>query len=239
MKNPCLAGLTALMVITFASLPGHAQERFMVNLNFELGFPQGGFKSNVDRAVIGGSATFLYRLPRSPLLVGGSFAFMNYGYDTREEFFSPDIPEVLVDVTTANNIFNAAFLVRLQPLHGPVEPYVEGLLGLNHLYTETTVYDQEYNDEDDEIASTVHLRDTAFCYGAGAGVMVQILGFSRGGRLLSPGLYVDLALRYVKGGRAEYMREGDLVRGDGFLEYYVHQSNTDLVRTTLGLTFTF
>ena len=239
MKSHCLAGLMALTVMALMTLPGYGQERFLVNLNFDLGFPQGGFRSNIDRTIIGGSASFLYRLPRSPFLVGASLAFLNYGCESREEFFSPEIPEVWVDVTTANNIFNATFLFRIQPLHGPVEPYVEGLLGLNHFYTETTIYDQEYSDDDDEIASTVHLRDTAFCFGAGAGVMVNILGFSQNGRRIGSGLYLDLALRYFKGGRAEYMGEGDLVRGDGFLEYYVRESTTDLVKTTIGLTFVF
>jgi hypothetical protein len=238
MKRHCLAGIMALSIMAFLALPGYSQERFQANLNFELGFPQGAFKNNVDRTAIGGSADFLYRLLRSPFLVGASCAFMNYGCDSREEFFSPDIPEVLVDVTTTNNIFNVYFLFRFQPLTGPVQPYVEALLGLNYLYTETAVYDQEYND-DEEIASTVQLHDTAFSYGAGAGVMISILGFSHHGRRIGSGLYLDLGLRYLKGGRAEYMREGDLVRGNGTLEYYVRESTTDLVKTTIGLTYAF
>jgi len=238
MKSHRLAGLMALIFIALLAIPGYGQERFQANFNFELGFPQGGFKNNIDRTAIGGSAYFLYRLPSSPFLVGASFAFMNYGCDTREEFFSPDIPEVLVDVTTTNNIFNAHFLFRFQPVYGPVQPYVEGLLGLNHLYTETSIYNQEY-DEDDEIASTVHVRDTVFSYGAGAGVMIHLVGFSHRGRRTGPGLYLDLGLRYLKGGRAEYMREGDLVHGDDFLEYTVRESTTDLVKAFIGLTFTF
>jgi hypothetical protein len=238
MKSLRTAGVIALSILAFFANLGYGQERFQANINFMLGFPQGSFKNNIDRTAIGGSADFLYRLPRSPFLVGASIAFMNYGYESREEFFSPDIQEVLVDVATSNNIFNAHFLFRVQPLYGPVQPYIEGLLGVNHLYTETAVSTQEY-DEDDEIARTVNLQDTVFSYGAGAGVMIHLLGSSHRGRSVGQGLYLDLGLRYLKGGRAEYMREGDLVRGDGFVEYYVRESKTDLVKTFIGLTFAF
>jgi hypothetical protein len=238
MKSHRLIGLVALAVMALLAIPGYGQERFQANLNFDLGFPQGGFKNNIDRTAIGGSGEFLYRLPYSPFFVGASFSFMNYGCDTREEFFSPDIPEVLVDVTTTNNIFNACFLFRYQPVYGPVQPYVEGLLGLNHLYTETSIYDREY-DEDDEIASTVHIRDTVFSYGAGAGVMIHLASFSHRGRGVGPGLYLDLGLRYLKGGRAEYMGEGDLEHGHNSLGYTVRESTTDLVKANIGLTFTF
>ena len=238
MKSYRSAGLLAVTLIALLTIPGYGQERFFANFNFELGFPQGDFKNNVDRTAIGASAYFLYRLPHSPLLVGASFAFMNYGCDTREEFLSPNIPEVLVDVTTTNNIFNAHFLFRFQPVYGPVQPYVEALLGLNHLFTETSIYNQG-GDEDGEIAGTVHVQDTVFSYGAGAGVMIHLLGFSHNRLRTGPGLYLDLGLRYLKGGRAEYMREGDLVHGDDFLEYTVRESTTDLVKAYIGLTLTF
>jgi len=230
------ARIAVLMgILCLTGVFGFSQERFQANAGLTLGYPQGEFKRNLDNTGIGGSALFLYRLPRSPVSVGVSFGVMVYGSEVREEPFSSTVPDVYVDVKTRNYILLGHFVARFQPFEGYFRPYVDGLFGLNYIWTETGVYDQS-GYEDDRIARTVNLSDTTLSYGIGGGVMIQVVDV----RSRHPwGVYVDLGIRYLKGGNAEYMREGSIERWDGRLEYEVRESVTDLMTLNIGVTFCF
>ena len=105
--------------------------------------------------------------------MGFSLGFLVYGSETRKELLSSAIPEVLVDITTTNNIFLCHLLLRVQPPEGKFRPYLDGLIGFNNFYTNTRVHSQRYS-EDDTIASTNIYKDLAFSYRAGGGLMIQV-----------------------------------------------------------------
>jgi hypothetical protein len=226
----------AIMILAFgqATLGG---ERFQASLNFLMGYPQGDFRMNVDRTFYGLSGEFFYRLPRSPLSVGVTLEYLNYGSESRLEAFSRDIPDVLVDVTTRNGIFSAAALLRLSPVQGSFEPYVEILAGVNYLFTYTSVNDD--GDWSEDIATTTNFDDSAFTYGAGAGAVVRALEIrSHQGRSLFS-LNMEIGLRYCRGRTAEYLRKGSIRRENGQLQFEPLMSTTDLVKTHLGIVFRF
>jgi hypothetical protein len=202
-----------------------------------MAYPQNGFKDNVDRTFYGVSGEFFFRLPRSPFSVGVSLEYLNYGSETRTGPLSTDFPEVWVDVTTRNCIFSTAAVLRLSPARGPFCPYVEGLIGFNYLFTYTSVSDDDGGSED--IASTTNFDDWAFAYGVGAGAVVRVLDVrGREGRSVFS-LDLDMGLRYMKGGNAEYLREGSILRGRGSVTYTPLTSTTDLLKTHIGIAFRF
>lgn len=232
--RPAVAIIFALAALSLSSF---AEERFQASMNFLVSYPQNGFKNNVDRTFYGVSGEFFFRLPRSPFLVGISLEYLNYGSETRTGPLSVDIPEVWVDVTTRNCIFSSAVVLRLSPAGGPFCPYVEGLVGFNYLFTYSSVSDDD--DWSDDIASTTNFDDWVFTYGAGAGAVVRVLDVrGREGRSAFS-LYLDMGLRYLKGGNAEYLREGSILRGRGYITYTPLTSTTDLLKTRVGIAFRF
>lgn len=234
-------GLRFFGIIGFALLfftsSGYSQVRFQSGVDFTLGFPQGEFKENVDRIGLGGSGYFVYKLPKSPLALGVCVGVLIYGSDTREEPFSTEIPEVYVDVSTRNYILMCHFLFRVQPSEGKLRPYLDGLIGFNYLWTETGIYDQ--GSVFDDIARSVNFSDLALSYGAGGGLMIPVFEKKENKSQRPFGIFIDVGIRYLKGGNAEYLKEGSIRRENGEVEYDVSESITDFITARIGVSFTF
>lgn len=228
--------VTVLLMFVFVSL-GAAQSRFHVGLNFVPMFPQGGFKDQIDGMGWGGSLNFAYRIPRSILSVGASFGYYVYGYQSRFEPLSMTIPDMLVKVSTTNAVVTGHTFIRLQPLRGSLRPYLDGLVGFQHLTTDTRVrLDSDY---DGGYPSSNNWCDTVLSYGLGGGLMILLTrqdGYRTRGRFR---IALDMGFRYMKGGTAEYLTEDAIeVIGDEVF-YYVSESRTDIVTARLGVIFSF
>jgi len=238
MKKMRETGVLVLLFVLLTSF-GFSQYRFQAGGYFAMGFPQNEFKENVDNISYGASGYFTYRLPNSPLSVGLSFSFLMYGHESREEPFGPNVPEVWVDVNTTNAMIMGHFLLRLQPPTGRLRPYLDGLFGFKLLTTDTRVRSKEFLD-DEAIASSNHIRDTALSFGAGAGVIICAYAAPRRPyRGSSFAVYVDLGARYLKGGNTEYMIEGSLIRNGDDIIYEVYESTTDIITMHIGVSFSF
>jgi hypothetical protein len=216
-----------------------AQPRFQGGLNFALGFPQGAFKENTGSNGYGLSGQFAYRLPETPFWIGANLGFLIYGNDTREINF-PGAP-VWVDVTTSNNIFMGHLMLRVQAPSGAMRPYIDGLLGFNYLWTETRIEDQDYNDDNNDIASSTNLDDAAWSYGAGGGILFQVYTppEREDGTRPIDGVFVDVGVRYLRGNEAEYLKEGSITQVGNDWHYDVKKSVTDIVVWHIGAVVTF
>lgn len=247
-------------LVLLASVAG-SEPVIRIGGNFDLGYPQEEFRDNVDNTGVGGGLFLAIGSTDVPVGIGASVDIMEYGRETREAPWSTTIPDVFVDVETTNNLVAAHLFVRLQPSSGFFQPYAEGLIGLHYLSTSTSVSDQ--GEESEAIASTKHLSDVVFSYGAGAGVMFrvwkpsdksdpeedlawkddpdeEIEGVEAGEgkdkvKVESIGIFLDA--RYLRGGEAEYLREGSITIEDGRVEYDVRRSRTDIVVFRIGLSF--
>ena len=217
---------------------GNAHESFQTGVYFSIGFPQNEFKDRVDQIGLSGFGHFAYKFRNSPFSVGLSLGLLVYGSETREELLSIAIPEVLVDVTTTNNILLCHLLLSVQPPEGKFRPYLDGLIGLNNFYTNTRVHSQR-SSEDDTIASTRIHNDLAFSYGAGSGLMIQVFSSlnkeGKGPVVMS----IDVAIRYLKGGRAEYLKKGAIHLENDQVLYNVDRSTIDLLSGYVGVSFSF
>ena len=237
-KIKSLASLILIILLPLSSASVFSQDKFQAGGHFMLGFPQGEFRENVENTGFGGSFYFAYRFPRSFFSTGISFGFMIYGHERREEALGPTIPDLIVDVTTTNSILLGHLFFRLQPPQGRFRPYLDGLVGLNYLTTDTSL--DEHNDWDDDQISSNNFNDLALSYGMGGGIMVSLVEFRRvgsGRRVLS--LDLDFGVRYLKGGEAEYLKKGSIHREDGSVTYDVYRSRTDLLKANVGVTFSF
>jgi hypothetical protein len=208
----------------------NAQSRFQTTFSFSMGFPQGEFGDNVDNTGLGLNAGFNYRIGHSPVLIGVSFGFLQYGSVSRTTPLSPDIPELIVDVNTSNNILAAHFLARYEFLRyeSRIRPYVEGLVGLNYLWTQTSI------DDSDDVIST-NFDDSTGSFGGGGGVLIGLYH-----NAVSPfQIDLDLGARWLSGGDASYLTEGSIIRENGTVKYVVTESDTNLFVTNFGVAFSF
>lgn len=237
MKKICLLATkvaSALSVSFLALLIGgativRAQER-QAGIYFTTIVPRGEFSENVTNNGYGVSGQFLVRLAGSPFLAGGDIGIAIYGSESRIEPISSTIPNLRVRVRTTNNIFLAHFLLRAQPRTGPVRPYVDGLIGLKHLFTVTSISDLF---DDETIASSTDLSDTSFSYGFGGGLQIPLTKGPEARILL------DTNVRYLRGGRAEYLRKGSIREENGLVIFDVFSSRTDVLAVQIGVTFRF
>lgn len=233
--TPLIGVILAVLLFSFFS---SLRAEIKLGINFTPGFPQNDFKKNIDRTTWGGTLNLAYRFPRSVLSVGTSLTFMIYGKETRHEFLSPAIPEILVDVTTTNTIFLGHLFVRLQPQEGIIRPYFDALAGLNYITTYTSI---DNSGLCGDMISSNNYDDTVFSYGAGGGVMLPLLKVirSKGEEADLFSLDLDIGFRFFKGGVAEYLKKGSIIREPGHVFYEVYRSSTDLFTAHFGLSFSF
>lgn len=220
------------MVWLGLSVAAQAQTTFQGSLYFLTGFPQGEFRTNVGNAGFGLDFDLGLRFLEAPVLLGATVGFMVYGIERRREPFSLTIPDVTVEVETVNNMAMGHLLMRLQPRMDRFWPFGEGLVGVRHFYTRTSI-----KSEQQEVAASTNYEDVALSYGYGLGLEIELYRRPTPKRLQR--LLIHLGGRYLFGAEAEYLRKGSIRRENGRVTYDVYRSRTNVLVGRVGLTYHF
>jgi hypothetical protein len=198
-------------------------------------FPQGEFKQNIGENGYGISFNGSYQFKELPFSLGLNTGWARYGSETRTETL---IWPVKVDVKTGNDIAFAQLFGRAEYNIGFLNPYVEILFGFNYLYTNTEISDIDSYGFDD-VASDTQFDDIDLSYGFAAGTMIKIYDYQGGNDYLDK-LFLDFRMSYMQGGNAEYLREGDLIKGaNNEILFNKSESAIDYVTINVGLSFQF
>lgn len=234
----CLILMCPIIFPAFAQRPQSMQ----AGANFTIGIPQNDFRENIDNNAFGGTGFFLYNIPRSPVHIGASIGFMVYGSESYQRRLIPDVP-VSVDINTTNSILQGHLIFRVQPSQSSVRPYMDGLLGFNYLSTSTSIEDNDSWSNDDNIASENNFDDGVFSYGGGAGIQFQVY-HPTDEQIIQNNVYgvvIDIGVRYVKGGEAEYLDEGGIQYNEATknFDFDVKRSVTDLLTWHIGFAILF
>jgi len=225
-----------ISILLIAPDTGHCLGIFDGGVSLGIASPQGEFRDNVDRNGFSFSGSGLFRPGLVPVKFGIELGYINYGSEDRREPFSSTIPDVKVRVERTNNIFLGHMLVRLQQDVGTVSPYLDGLVGMNYLWTATKIRDV---DNFEEVASSNNLDDLAFSYGVGGGIMFRVYETSKIVGEIT-GIYIDLKVRYLYGGEAKYLKEGAVsIDEHSNVSYDISKSTTDLMLFQIGAVFSF
>ncbi len=229
--------LLFLLSFLFLAAPARSQVHPEGSLTFLVGVPVGQFEAAGGDVGFGVNMTGGLAFDELPVFVGLDLGLLVNGYERRSEPFSLTIPDVFVDVVTSNNILLGHFLVRLQPPNGPVRPYVDGLFGLKYFFTETRI--EDVDDYGESVFSSTNYDDTALSYGLGGGLQVKVYRGRLGGHGGRVAVQVNAGMRYLFGGHARYLRKGGIRRDRGRVELFIDESETDMILTQLGVTFSF
>jgi len=95
-------------------------------------------------------------------------------------------------------------------------------MGLQHLTTDTRVCD-DYDYDDERIASTNHL-------------LVHFLGPRK---KIRSSVMLDIGIRYIQGGVADYLMPGDIEIVWNNVNYFVSRSRTDMLIPRISVSFAF
>ncbi|MFC1607666.1 hypothetical protein ACFL47_06800 [Candidatus Latescibacterota bacterium] len=238
LRTVCICFLSAVTCALTLLIPGAVSaESFDVGIHFSVLSPKGDFHDAVDNNGLGLSVEGFYNPQAFPVKIGIQAGYSLYGITQRTEPFSQSIPDVRVDVETTNNIVTTHAVLRFQHHFGRLSPYLDGLFGFHYLFTETEVQDDDY---DEPIASTTNFDDIALSYGIGAGASVLLYSFDdedNPGKKLD--MLFDFSFRYLFGGEAEYLTQGDLRVENGEVIYSATRSNTDRVMMNFGVVFRY
>jgi hypothetical protein len=124
----------------------------------------------------------------------------------------------------------------MQGMSTNFRPFADALLGLNYLYTETTLRNRGFSGEEPVLRDT-NFDDTAMSYGLGAGFQIRLFNIPTSEEMNRPGRgYLVIQGRYMLGDEAEYLNS--LSTDNGTVVYDIRKSRTNLVYIQLGLTFT-
>jgi hypothetical protein len=243
-----VAILAAVLMLLFFATPAVAQVEqhaevptraygVSPEINVFVGIPTGAFSRQVDNVGIGGTFAFLGRIRHSPVSMGVELGGMIYGMESRREPFSTTIPDVTVRVQTSNNVGLGHFMVRLSPQTGLVQPYVDAMIGGKYLFTSTSIESEHANTGHHTVASSTNFDDLTWSYGAGGGLNVRLYDGVMGDRHGS--VHLNLGVRYLYGGEAEYLKRGSIRRNNGSVEYDVMRSRTDMIMPQFGVRMQF
>jgi hypothetical protein len=218
---------------------------FMVEVGFQMAFPTGEFADSLDNNGYGIGVDLAYQFKGTPIILGAEFGYTVFSSQTRNVPWSLTIPDVRVDVTTTNSyMFGTAFL-RFQPDLKYVLPYFEGHIGFNYLETTTKVEDEDnYDDDDYEIASSTDFSDGGLLYGFGGGLEIPVFKYRPSEEQMQTGdmpvnMSIDLQVRYFIGDELEYLDEDSKEIVNGEVNYYPKKSQTNILAPRIGFTVKF
>jgi hypothetical protein len=181
------------------------------------------------------------RLGKSLFTLGGEFGAMGYGSETRSVYVGnliPDIPDLSIRVNTDNEMWIGHLRFGAQRRVGRWRPYANGLIGFTELATRTSINgmvmcrgSQQTGGvtcDSETAAEATNAKDVVLSYGVAAGALIGFRSRSR-----SP--WLDVSLRYHRGGEAEYLTKGAIVREGDRAILNVSRSRTDMIMLYVGL----
>jgi hypothetical protein len=229
-KMILLAVLTSLMATLFA-LPSQAVEQ-EGGVRFMVGLPRGEFEDTLDDESYGLEANYGLRpIPGWSFGVGGNI--MTYGSEERK-YSHPLVEDY--NIETDNNMAGMYLYSQFRPLQGPVQPYVEGRVGMRYLWTESKITDEDWWDWD-EVGRQTNYDDWASFYGGSTGLLIQLRDSDMGRN--KPGVFLDAKVSWVQGNEATYLAEGDVDIVNDRPVFTPRTSKTSMTTYQLGVTLTF
>lgn len=202
------------------------EKSFFLGTNFQLGLPQGKFGENVNYTGWGFGGNVMWKLRKNtPLYMGVDFSFQNYDFQSVTEI-TFNLEEY--ETRTKNSIVLSHLQFRFYPeIDFPINPYIEGLIGVKSLLTRTILTDKT-DGIDEQINSQFENSDFALSLGGAIGFEIP---------LRKNYLFLDVRCSYLKGASGEYYarKEDDSNFVEPLDVFEIKNSATDLLIPQIGI----
>ncbi|MCU0448075.1 MAG: hypothetical protein MUE85_24505 [Microscillaceae bacterium] len=241
-----------------------AQAQTHFGFSGQVGIPTNNFRENTN--AVGGGFNFNAYFPFSPkvpIFLGINFGYMLYGVNQQRLVDNLEVKagNIVLDripvdfnINTNNNLINGLVSLRFKAPLQTIQPYLEGAVGFNYLYTRTKIIDNtgrftvnnnnNTTNNNNVINARTQINSWVLSYGGGGGFMINLGGSA----------FLDLRVLYLIGGRADYYDRSQTqnwtltfggsnynrqtpsditAQGDGIPK----SSTTDMFMGNIGLTF--
>lgn len=226
MRGAVLVGAMLVGVVASGAAQqpeGWGQPGFHAGGALVLAKPTGEFADYVDMGYgFAGHAVFNPNAD-GPFGLRADGIFIIYGSETNRYQL---LPLIEVDVTTTNQIAAFQFGPQLTLGKGSVQGYGYGQLGFSYFATTSSV---EGTSDATPFANTTNFDDLTFATSAGGGLRFRL---ASGWTPVS----LDLGVRYMRNGRARYLREGSIEITDDEVIITPVESETNLILYQIGVT---
>lgn len=194
----------------------------------EIGVPIGEFDDSWGRQLVGLSGNFTVPMRRLPFSYGFDFGWAHMGNKSREVAVSdPALTATAGDLSVRSNVYGYHALLRLQPFHGQVSPYVEGLTGARHFLTTTQI---KVDGLDEPLMEQRNESSVIGSAGLAAGIYYAP----------SRNFIIEGRVERLTGGKVRYVDPRSVeISPDGEVEYSTLSSGTRIVNITFGIGFRF
>lgn len=192
-----------------------------------IGEPINDFDRNFGRELIGVGGNFSVPMRRLPFESGMAFNWATMGGDddivALDSSFSASEGELQVKA----NMYAVHASIRLNPLKGGVNPYVEALGGFRTFSTRTKV---KIEDVTGSVINERLERDFTWSYGWAAGLMYTV----------TSNVYVEGRFENLRGGKVSYVDANSIeISPNGLVTYESLTSRSDMFNIVLGFGFKF
>jgi hypothetical protein len=214
-----------------------AQGRRAPSINFgvQVVQPLGQFGDVYDGYPAGFAGTFSAPLGNSPFEVGVGLAWNNMGsqnedvnaYVGTDEFGDSIYDQGTMRIRSNNNRFQ--ILGRFRPLNGFIQPYADGIFGVETYKTKTdiTLNGNGYTEADN--SQRQHL-DISYSYGYAIGLRFRV----------APSIFIDARFENLIGGFSTYVDQESIeVVDENSIRFETLESRTDKFTYQLGVAIGF
>ena len=236
------AGLIALMALgpaaaaaqhrgaPFSDPPSRGGgERWELGALFAVMSPQGHFGTLIDEGFGAGFSASLGFADTPAFRIRFDAGYVTYGSETLGVPVFAVTERIIADIVTRNNIGYLGLGPEIRLPYGPVQPYVNGFVGLGYFFTVSSVERWELFESFDS-GTTVNFDDVRAAYGLGGGLAIRL---NRSGNPLM----LRLEAQYRRHGRTEYLVPGSLVEDRlGSTSFTPIASDADFMLFQVGVT---
>jgi len=221
-----ITAFLAAALVFITPVYGFCLGLFDAGVHFTGSSPLGEFKDIVDQNGYGVSAVALFKLGLLPLKLGVEVGEYGFGEGTKKTALANGA----INVESKTNNYTGMVVLRLQQGVSAFAPYVDGLLGVNVVKTETTVKGSGFAET--LVPVSVDYSDTALSYGIGAGLMYRL---ARLIPVAGPAVFLDIKLRYLLGGKSEFHDVKSFTLEDSTLKFDKEKFNSDQLIYHVGV----
>ncbi|MEP6495862.1 MAG: outer membrane beta-barrel protein [bacterium] len=184
-------------------VPSELELRSSGNVALFQGRPVGDLERNIGFGY-GLTGGYQFNLDRQGILsLRGDIGFSQYGSESKHVPLSPTIGgRIQVKVSTNNYLVPMSIGPQLTWPSGVIRPYVNAGIGAQAFYTESSVDDNNGNDDNSQFSTTNH-SDWTPTWVAGGGVYIPVYqGKTK--------VLLDLGVQYMLTGHTSYLRPGSI-----------------------------
>lgn len=233
MKNYLLTGLILLATLASVTTVDAQMNRARTSLTggLQTSIPLGEFGDQYNDTPVGLGASFTTPLVRrSPLHAGFGFGWNRIDRN-EEEIYVPYEGESLAraDYEVTTNRYTYDLHLRLSPLNGRFQPFVEGVAGWSNYITRSDLKTDFPNGNILERTERVH-NDMSWNYGWGVGMHLR----------LAPLVYLEAKVQRLYASETSFIdHETLMINNSGDMQYEMIEARPEFLTIQAGLTFKF